>query len=540
MDAFRAAETGVDPHRAMRTLDEIKERMDGFGENHPPHVRRAITAGSVVVGLLVFLILNLVLSGPSNARPWSMAWTIGLLWHMLEAGGLAVAFVFIVIGVPVFGAIHAAHLIIETRRRWRQEDIDLQARMAAFDEHGMLRHGAGMSMEERVNYSLSIMQMRTAHGPLLPSGLQAFTWSPSDSHNDSHAWTGPKIDLRGGDPGAVPPALLGISMPPPEAISEYMTRNLLGPGQTIIYGIGTKEESDENGLLRHPSIENPSFVVAGQPNFGKSRVAAGLAAQIVLRNPGHKSVVVCDPHMGSERSIAPLVEPLKGAFWAPLAFTHEDVAKTVDAVYGEMQARIGNAEQHYRETGETPPRPADLVVLIDEWAALVKGAMGKELVWRVTEIARQGPKFGVTAVVMTQDASADGMGGNALRKAFAGSIVHRVRPEEASMALGGNPPPGVRQAVPMLSQGEAFIVIPSGFHRVKTPRVEIVDLEKVAVAAGVDAYAAPPALPEHSTITIRRCAVCGGDMTGKRADAEVCSDSCRTERHRQKTQSREG
>lgn len=162
--------------------------------------------------------------------------------------------------------------------------------------------------------------------------------------------------------------------------------------------------------------------LGGLQGSGKTWTAAFLLAQSALNGA---RLLVVDPHAGDGESLAQRIAPLARSFLA-------DIATDEAAIVGAMGMM---RDELRRRSGGSPDRWA-LVIAIDEWTSLLRHELRNTLPPFLADIATEGRKFNMHALLLGQRWSVDASGGGEVRNMLSSHYVHRTRREEARMQMG--------------------------------------------------------------------------------------------------------
>lgn len=273
-----------------------------------------------------------------------------------------------------------------------------------------------------------------------------------------------RVQMRGGDPAGQQAALDGVhSLPaPPPALSLAE----IASGPSIVYGIAPdgRRLTDDRGKAG----DVPSITIGGQPGMGKSTSLAVYLRQYAARGA---RLYVGDLHAGSEQSLTARLGAI-GRDLPPArrGATPEEVIGLLEAVHAELRRRIRLSNMLDR-AGRTLDRQQLLVLAVDEWNGVVLRG-GDQVVEKMAEIAREGRKFGVVAILSAQTWTATATGGSELRNPFPYALLHRMRPAEARVLTGAQAdqlPKGLLS----LPRGRAYLVGEDGlFQPLQVPQLE--------------------------------------------------------------------
>jgi hypothetical protein len=158
---------------------------------------------------------------------------------------------------------------------------------------------------------------------------------------------------------------------------------------------------------------------------------------------------VLDPHGDSgDDSLAGTLAPLASAFVCDPAIDDRAMLAAVRLATDELRQRLRDAKRE-----RTP-----LIVCVDEFSALMRGALGDNLAVLVEQIAQEGRKVQVFALLAGQVWTAERSGGTALRDSLASAYVHRLGRGQARMLL----PTDIAPKAEGLNVGQVLLARTSG------------------------------------------------------------------------------
>ena len=165
-----------------------------------------------------------------------------------------------------------------------------------------------------------------------------------------------------------------------------------------------------------------SCAVGGIAGSGKSSTISFLLAQAALRGA---RLYLIDPHGGDRESLTQRLGPMAAAFGADPADDQASIGKVIRLVETELDRRMRGH-----------PDRTPVIVAIDEYSSLIRGAGGDDLALLVESVAQQGRKLGIFAQVGGQVWSGSRSGGTQTRDSLASFYVHRIRPAQARYMTG--------------------------------------------------------------------------------------------------------
>ncbi len=161
-------------------------------------------------------------------------------------------------------------------------------------------------------------------------------------------------------------------------------------------------------------------------------------------------LLIIDPHRDTAQdSLGGRLAPLAACFMRPIASDDEkDVLATIKVARREVDRRRRGA------TG-TP-----LILVVDEFTRLMRRShtIKDELSDCIEEIAQEGRKLGVFALLSGQIWKATGAGGTELRYSLASSFVHRIQEQQSKLLIPGE----YAKLTPKLKTGQVYFYDTNG------------------------------------------------------------------------------
>ncbi len=197
-------------------------------------------------------------------------------------------------------------------------------------------------------------------------------------------------------------------------MAALLTSGAIGQGKPLILGYS------EEGAMTGNWKSLYSSGIGGLQGSGKTWCAAFLLAQSALSGA---KLVVCDPHAHDSESLARRVGALAPAFVCGIAEDDKEILAALRLADNELQSRKkGNADR-------TP-----MIVAIDEWASLRRGALASVLPSIVEDFSTEGRKLNCHLLLLSQRWDKIAVGD--FRNTLASSYVYRMRADEARMMTG--------------------------------------------------------------------------------------------------------
>lgn len=278
-------------------------------------------------------------------------------------------------------------------------------------------------------------------------------------------------------PGVVPPE-------PPTPITPTFASLLMagrfGPGHPMLMGYTDQGELEGNWK------KLATTAVSGLSGAGKTTTLRFLAGQFALYGA---RFVILDPHMDAgEDSLADTLAPLRSRFLAPPAQDPRVMLGLLARVQATLESRLRGG-----------PKPWPVVVAVDEFTGLMaRSDLAGPLAEVIEQIAQEGRKVGVIALVSGQIFTANRAGGSALRDAIASAYVHRMKRNQARLLL----PADVAREAETLPTGEAILYQQSGeIVRVRVPLTTGADMEAIGKLLAMEGPTATVVEPEEPIAT---------------------------------------
>jgi hypothetical protein len=206
--------------------------------------------------------------------------------------------------------------------------------------------------------------------------------------------------------------------------------------------------------------------IAGLMGSGKTTTASFIAAQVVIK--GGK-IAIIDPHGNAhitvrKETLSYNLEPLEPAYLGDVAIEEDDIIATVELVNDILRER---------KRGSAADWP--LMMFIDEFSSLMRSETIADVIIPLLEdIATEGRKFLVGAMLLGQQWHAARSGGGPLRDVLGSAYVHRMRRKIARMLVDDI------EDTSNLRDGEAWLYRSQfGITRVQVPLTTYSDLIQV-------------------------------------------------------------
>ena len=275
------------------------------------------------------------------------------------------------------------------------------------------------------------------------------------------------------------PALSGFALAPDDAKvsvdtptwGESLSNGAITGGDDILLGYredGSPLMSTWDGLH--------SCIVGGFSGSGKSTTMRSLVAQVVMSG-GRFGLI--DPHVGHSQSLATSLEGVSGSMVCRPAKESHDVLHVLSFFADEFERRRDNGlESEYT-----------LMLVVDEATSLLnRSAIVGELTSGLQQIASEGRKYNMYAIVGCQTLTASSMGGTSdLRDLFPSAFVHRSKLNHARALLQGLPD---ASNAPHFDTGQCLFYSTDGTtEMLRIPSVTMEDIEALSTRQAVSAPA---------------------------------------------------
>lgn len=211
--------------------------------------------------------------------------------------------------------------------------------------------------------------------------------------------------------------------------------------------------------LRYGSwLDLYSCAVAGVSGSGKTTTVLFLLLQAILA--GAKLMVI-DPHIADpEESLAARLELFSDAMIVPPCdHTPKEVLRRIRWLKKELTRR--------KEHGIKPPACDRIVFVIDEFNSIMQkgGDLAEELQALLLEVEQEGRKFGMFAMLIGQNWSANSIGDAVIRQCLASALVHRM--SEVAQA---------KKLLPLSKHANATIELDQGYWMFKDTRGQFTNM----------------------------------------------------------------
>lgn len=219
-------------------------------------------------------------------------------------------------------------------------------------------------------------------------------------------------------PAQLPPNTPTVTtLPTPQipTFAQLLDAGRIGPGQPLLLGFDASSGQPIQGTWR----DLYSCGVGALQGAGKTWLLAFLLCQSAAQGG---RLIVCDLHAGDEESLANRIPALAPAFMCNVASTPNEIATALAFADHKLERRKSNNARW------------PIVLVCDEWTSLLRTSVGPQLAPHIQNIAEQGRKYNVNALLAaqawTKAASSD------VRNQLTSHYVLRQRPDEARYQLG--------------------------------------------------------------------------------------------------------
>ncbi len=210
-------------------------------------------------------------------------------------------------------------------------------------------------------------------------------------------------------------AQIALPPPTPPTFAQLLDSGRIGPGRPLLLGFDATTGQPIEGSWR----DLYSCGVGALQGAGKTWLLAFLLCQSAAQGG---RLIVCDLHAGDEESLANRIPALAPAYMCDVAATPAAIASALAFAAEKLERRKGN-------TARWP-----IVLVCDEWTSLLRTPAGPSLLPHIQNIAEQGRKYNVNALLAaqawTKAASSD------VRNQLTSHYLLRQRPDEARYQLG--------------------------------------------------------------------------------------------------------
>lgn len=299
-----------------------------------------------------------------------------------------------------------------------------------------------------------ITRLTQAQAQRFPSGLHSLSF-----HDSSKQLPAPPIE----------PEPLALPAPEPTipSFAQLLDQGKIGAGRPMLLGF----RADSGQAIEGSWLDLYSVGVGGMTGSGKTWLSAFLVAQSVAAGA---RLIVVDPHAGDRESLATRLGGLSSAYVCSVSSDGAAIESALKLAAAKLAQRIAG------KGGSWP-----LLLVVDEWTSLLRGRLGDLLTATALDIAEQGRKFGVFALLAAQAWQIDAAG--PVRDRLASHYTMRTRGDQFRYQMG------LRGSAPLdtmfLHPGEAYFLSNRGeLAKIVIPRMDAADLARIG--SGLDTPAA--------------------------------------------------
>lgn len=331
-----------------------------------------------------------------------------------------------------------------------------------------------------------VIALTLAQRPL-PDALTSLSYT---YHENPHK----ALPLLSAEPATAP------ELPPPTVptFAALLDAGKIGPGQPLCLGY------DESGQALAGSWNDLySCGVGGMTGSGKSWAVAFLAGQSAAAGA---RIILIDPHAGDPESLANRLAGLSASFMCNVASVPSEI---------ESALKLAHAKLDNRRSGRGGTWP--LLLICDEWTSLLRGHLGDLLTATALDIAEQGRKFGVFALLAAQAWQVAAAG--QVRDRLASHYVLRTRGDQFRYQTGLRTA-GAPADTLTLQAGQAYMLSVRGdLTRVVIPMMTPADITRLGLLIDHPAAAVAPPFGFHpsalpKTLPLTPAAEIKGNTTG--------------------------
>jgi len=296
---------------------------------------------------------------------------------------------------------------------------------------------------------------RAQHAPQLPA-LASLSY-----HDSSRPTIAPPAPVE-----ELPPQLAS----PIPSFAELLDQGTIGPNRPLILGFDAATGQAIVGSW--DSLY--SCGIGALQGAGKSWLAAFLLCQSALQ--GGK-LIVCDPHAGDDESLATRITALSSVFLCDVASDDREILAALQLAKDKLDRR---------KAGHTARWP--IIIVVDEWTSLLRGSAGAALPGLALDVAEQGRKYNINALLAAQGWTKARAGGD-IRNRLTSHYVLRQRSDEARYQLDMAVPDDMRT----LPDATGYLLAVRGdLRKIVIPQMTTADIEQVGAMLATTQRAARP------------------------------------------------
>jgi hypothetical protein len=292
--------------------------------------------------------------------------------------------------------------------------------------------------------------------------LQHLSLSQSQSYHDSSR---PQLAAPTAEPEAPP------QLPSPiPTFGELLDQGTIGPSTPLLLGF----DATTGEAIKGSWDSLYSCGIGALQGAGKSWLAAFLLCQSALQ--GGK-LIVCDPHAGDDESLATRIAALSSVFLCDVASDEREILAALQLAKDKLERR---------KAGHAARWP--IIIVVDEWTSLLRGSAGATLPDLALDIAEQGRKYNINALLAAQGWTKARAGGD-IRNRLTSHYVLRQRRDEARYQLDMDVPDDMRT----LPDATGYLLaVKDDLRKIVIPRMTTADIERVGTMLATTQRAARP------------------------------------------------
>jgi hypothetical protein len=277
----------------------------------------------------------------------------------------------------------------------------------------------------------------------------------------------------------VTPAQIAAPALPVPTFADLLEEGAIGRGVRLL--LGYREGAPRYGTW----LDLYSCAIAGLQGSGKTTTELFIILQSVLAGA---LLLIVDPHRDTAQdSLGGRLAPLAACFMRPIA---GDDDRAILAIIKTVRKEV----ERRRRGGTGSP----VILVIDEFTKLMRRspAIRDELAACIEEIAQEGRKMHVFALLSGQIWKAGASGGTELRYSLASSFVHRIQEQQSKLLIPGE----YAKLSPRLKPGEVLFYDTGGDTALMqiplTTEQDVATVASMIASPGADFTAASPRLPD--------------------------------------------
>lgn len=376
-------------------------------------IRKGYTMKAYIVAILIGAVLAtgfVVAFRPSNQRSYAdferdriaveQAQTLAPVWVIAQA--------MIILGIPALLLAAGGAAVYKFFRKPRTVRPDQAGRLPV-----LLSDGTGYQAAAVAALADYHATQRTAAAvqPVPHSYHYSYTHNPHTSASHGYSERAALVTP------SMPDLIEQNATPVVPTFHELFTQGVIGSQRPLLFGYADGQPI--TGTLK--SLY--SCGIGGGQGSGKTSVALYLAVQTALQGG---ELVVIDPHGDAPSGLGQRIQPLQSVISGPVAVEPRDVLNRLSYTWNIFKDRQRRGSEH-----EHP-----VLLIIDEWTALLRRDMAQKLPVFLADLAIEGRKYGVYAVLCSHRWSVEATGGADVRNMLTAHFVARNRSEEVKMQTG--------------------------------------------------------------------------------------------------------